>query len=432
MSKKSILLPLVLITSLFFLWALLHNLNPILIPHLRKAFALNDLQSSLIDTSAYISYFVVAIPAGLFMQRFGYKKGVLLGLSLYALGALLVIPSASARSYLIFLMAIFIIAAGATFLETVANPYIAVLGDKETATQRLNFAQSFNGLGAVIAPIMGGKFILSGIEHSPEALAAMDKASLTAYLQSEANTVKVPYLVIAGIVFALLLLFTVTRLPEGDSDEQGGASHFNGVHFSFKVFRHRHFSWAVISQFFYVGAQVGVGSFFIRYAHQVVDMGEKNAAYLFGSIAMVGFMLGRFSGTLLMKYIKPAKLLAIYGLVCALLLSIAVFTSGSLALYALVAVPFFMSIMYPTIFSLGIQGLNQEETKIASSFLVMSIIGGAIIPLLMGLISVAVHSIQIAYIAPLICFLTVFCYGWKGHVVRAESREMGIVNEVAS
>jgi len=416
MSKKSTLVPIILVTSLFFLWALLHNLNPILIPHLRKAFELDDLQSSLIDTSAYISYFVVAIPAGLYMQRFGYKKGVLVGLVLYALGALLVIPAASERSYLFFLTAIFVIAAGATFLETVANPYISVLGDKETATQRLNFAQSFNGLGAVVAPILGGKFILSGIEHSPEELVAMGQDSLNTYLQSEADTVKIPYLVIAAVVVVLLILFVVTKLPEGD-EREADDKHAVGVNFSFKVFKHKHFLWAVISQFFYVGAQVGVGSFFIRYANHVADMGEKNAAYLFGSVAMVGFMLGRFSGTFLMKYVSPAKLLAIYGLLCVLLLIIAVLTTGNVALYALVAVPFFMSIMYPTIFSLGIQGLTTEETKIGASFLVMSIIGGAVVPLLMGLVSVAAHSIQIAYIVPLLCFLVVFYYGWKGHTV---------------
>lgn len=424
MSKKGVLIPVILVTSLFFLWALLHNLNPILIPHLRKAFSLDDLQSSLIDTSAYISYFVVAIPAGLYMQRFGYKKGILLGLILYALGALLVIPAASERSYVFFLSAIFVIAAGATFLETVANPYIAVLGDRETATQRLNFAQSFNGLGAVVAPILGGKFILSGIEHSPEELAAMSSESLNAYLQSEADTVKVPYLVIAGIVLALLLLFVFTKLPESQEDESDNR-HAVGTNFSLKVFKHKHFLWAVISQFFYVGAQVGVGSFFIRYANHVADMGEKNAAYLFGSVAMVGFMLGRFSGTFLMRYIKPATLLAVYGLLCSALLLIAVFTSGTLALYALVAVPFFMSIMYPTIFSLGIQNLTSEETKIASSFLVMSIIGGAVIPLLMGLVSVAASSIQIAYLVPLVCFMVVFYYGWKGYRVGGS---LGVMN----
>lgn len=420
MEEKKILVPLILVTSLFFLWALLHNLNPILIPHVRKAFSLNDFQSSLIDTSAYISYFVVAVPAGLFMQRFGYKSGILLGLALYAAGALLVIPAATERSYLFFLMAIFVIAGGATFLETVANPYVAVLGDKKTATQRLNFAQSFNGLGAVAAPLLGGRYILSGIEHTPAELEAMGPEAVSIYLQTEADTVKMPYLIIAAAVLLLLLLFVFTRLPEGRKNEEDltGGHHSVGVNFSLKVFRHAHFSWAVVSQFFYIGAQVGVLSFFIRYANYVSGIGEKQAAYLLGTVAMVGFMIGRFGGTFLMKYIKPPRLLAFYGFACILLLGVAVLATGKLALYALVAVPFFMSIMYPTIFSLGIQDLNSEETKIGSSFLVMSIIGGGIAPLFMGMMSVYFNSIQLAYFIPLCCFIPVTYYGLYGYRVK--------------
>ncbi|SEM38929.1 MFS transporter, FHS family, L-fucose permease [bacterium A37T11] len=423
MSKQNTLFPIILVTSLFFLWALLHNMNPILIPHLRKAFSLNDVQSSLIDTSAYISYFVIAIPAGIFMQRYGYKKGILLGLLLYALGALLVIPAASERSYLIFLTAIFITAAGATFLETVANPYITILGDKKSATQRLNFAQSFNGLGAVVAPILGGKFILSGIEHSPEELKAMSPSALQAYLQTEADTVKMPYLIIAAVVVCLLMLFVFTPLPEGQTEETDGA-HTPPSHFSLAVFRHHHFRWAVISQFFYVGAQVGVSAFFIRFAHAVAAMDEKTAAYLLGSVAMMGFMLGRFFGTFVMKFVKPPKLLAIFGFICVLLLVLALNTSGRIALYAVSAVPFFMSIMYPTIFSLGIRQLTAAETKIASSFLVMSIIGGALAPLAMGMVSLTSHSIQLAYLVPLICFGVVFYYGIAGYKIKELKNEI--------
>lgn len=415
--KQRVIIPFILITSLFFLWALLHNLNPILIPHLRKAFSLNDFQSSLIDASAYISYFVIAIPAGLFMQRYGYKGGIVLGLLLYGLGALMVIPAASERSYLIFLVAIFVIAAGATFLETAANPYMAVLGSEETAAKRLNFAQSFNGLGAVLAPILGGRFILSGIEYSAKELEAMDAASLNQYLQLESDAIKMPYLVIAGIVFLLLLLFVITPIPDGKSAEGDVEAHGVG-RFNFRVFRHRHFTMAVIGQFFYIGAQVGLGSFFIRFAREVSDMGEKQAAFLFGSVAMIGFMLGRFGGTFLMNYIKPHKLLAMYGLVSFLLCAAAAALKGDLALYCLMAVPFFMSIMYPTIFSLGIQKLNPRDTKIASSFLVMAIVGGALFPVLMGLISVEAGSIQLAYTVPALCFLVVFYYGISGYKIK--------------
>src|SRR5690606_21744042 len=213
MSKNKYLLPLILVTSLFFLWAFLHNINPILIPHLKKACQLSDTQSSFIDLSVYLAYFLVAVPAGLFMHKYGYKRGIIFGLLLYAAGALLVIPAASERSYAFFLFAFFVIA-GATFLEAVANPYIAVLGNKETSAQRLNFAQSFNGVGSFIAPILGGQFILSGIEHTPQELQSMSAEQLNAYLHFEADTVKIPYLIIAGAVILLIILFLFTRVPE--------------------------------------------------------------------------------------------------------------------------------------------------------------------------------------------------------------------------
>lgn len=410
------LLAFILVTSLFFLWAFLHNINPILIPHLKKACMLTDTQSALIDSAVYLGYFLMALPAGWFMHKYGYKKGILFGLILYGAGALLFLPAASARSYIFFLGALFIIASGATFLETVANPYITRLGSKETAEQRLNFAQSFNGVGAFLAPIIGGQFILSGIEHTPEQLRQMSPQQLNAYLDFEAAAIKTPYLVIAIVVFVVAMLFFVTRIP--DIKEEG--SDEANKSFSAKVFRHPHVAWAVAAQFFYVGAQVGVGSFFIRFSRSVMNMPEKQAAFWWGSIAMVGFMLGRFTGTLLMKYIKPARLLTIYAAVNMVLLAVALAASGSLAVYALMAVPFFMSIMFPTIFALGIKGLG-EETKIASSFIVMSIVGGAFIPLLMGYISDATGSMQHAYAVPLACFAVVLYFGWKGHEMQNEN-----------
>jgi FHS family L-fucose permease-like MFS transporter len=411
-NKRQLLIAFALVTSLFFLWAFLHNINPILIPHLKKACQLSDLQSALIDTSVYLGYFIVALPAGWFMHRYGYKKGIIFGLILYAIGAFLFVPAASARSYTFFLTALFIIASGATFLETVANPYITKLGDAATSEQRLNFAQSFNGLGAVVAPILGGKFILSGIEHTQKELSDMSADQLNNYLQFEANTIKLPYIVIASLVLIVAILFFFTHLPEikeGDAADEKKS-------FSLNIFRHKHVSWAVVAQFFYVGAQVGVGSFFIRFSRFVMDMPEKNAAYLWGYIAMAGFMLGRFGGTFLMKYIAPAKLLSLYATINIILLTIGITAHGSVAVYSVMAVPFFMSIMFPTIFALGIKGLG-EETKIASSFLVMSIVGGAVMPLLMGLISDRTGSIQWAYIVPLICFFVVLYYGWKGHII---------------
>lgn len=418
--KNQFLFPIILVTSLFFLWAFLHNINPILIPHLRKALQLNDTQSAFIDISVSLGYFIVAIPAGLFMHRFGYKKGIIFGLLLYAIGALLFIPAASARNYTFFLSAIFIIASGATFLETVANPYISILGDKETSEQRLNFAQSFNGVGAFLAPIIGGQFILSGIEHSPAQLKAMSPDQLNSYLQFEANTVKGPYITIAVVVLLLIVLFLLTRLPEVKEDDS--EVHGHPAEFSVRVLRYRHLSMAVIAQLFYVGGQVGVGSFFIRYARFVANVSEKEAAILWGSIAMVGFMAGRFVGTFLMRYIKPAKLLSLYAAISVLLLIVGVSAKGHTALYCVMAIPFFMSIMFPTIFALGIKGLG-EETKIASSFLVMAIIGGAIAPVAMGYISDKTGSIQTAYIVPLICFSIVLYFGLRGHRILHEKSD---------
>lgn len=413
-NRNSFLFAFILVTSLFFLWAFLHNTNPILIPHLKKACQLNDTQSSFIDLAVYLGYFSIAIPAGLVMHKYGYKRGIIIGLCLYAAGALLFIPAASGRTFGLFLAALFILASGATFLETVANPYISVLGAKETSEQRLNFAQSFNGVGAFVAPLIGGKFILSGVEHTKEELNQMAaNGTLNAYLQSEADTVKIPYLIIAAVVAIVTIGFLFTKLPEVKESDTADAH----TGFSLKVLRHSHVRWAVIAQFFYVGAQVGVGSFFIRFSKQVMDLGEKPASYLWGSIAMVGFMVGRFAGTFLMKYIKPQKLLLSYAIINILLLVIALNTHGKLAVYAVIAVPFFMSIMFPTIFALGIKELG-EETKMAASLLVMSIVGGALAPVLMGGISDYTGSMQKAYIIPLLCFIAVAWFGWKGYKIK--------------
>ena len=407
--NRSYLLPIILVTSLFFLWAFLHNINPILIPHLKKACQLTDTQSAFIDTAVYLAYFSIALPAGLFMHRYGYKKGILFGLFLYGLGALLFLPAASTRSYTFFLVALFVIASGATFLETVANPYMAKLGDEKTGARRLNFAQSFNGVGAFLAPIIGGKYILSGIEHTPAELKQMEvSGQLQSYLQSEADTVRIPYLIIAAAVFVLLVLFFASRLPTGEKVHEN-----TGAKFSFSVLKIPQVKWAVIAQFFYVGAQVGVGSFFVRFARHAMELPEKQAAYWWGYIAMVGFMLGRFAGTFLMKYVRAERLLLFYSLANIVLLIFAVFTHGRIAVYTLMAVPFFMSIMFPTIFALGIKDLG-EETKIASSFIIMSIVGGAVFPLLMGRISDATGgNIQLGYLVPIVCFIVVLLFALR-------------------
>jgi FHS family L-fucose permease-like MFS transporter len=416
MSKKKYLVPFILICSLFFLWAFLHNMNPILIPHMKKAFQLTDTQSSFIDPAVYLGYFLAAIPAGLFIHKWGYKKGIIFGLSLFALGSFLFIPAADSRQYWFFLFALFIAACGATFLETIANPYATVLGDPSTSEQRLNFAQSFNGVGAFVAPLVGSRFIFSGVEHTKEELQSMSSEQLNAYLGSEASTVKIPYLIIGCVIVFVIILFALTKLPEVKEDD----SVAHGTKFSLNVFKFNHVRWAVFAEFCYVGAQVGVGSFFVRFSKYLMDLPEKEAGYWWGSIAMVGFMVGRFAGTFFMRFIKPAKLLSLYAIIAIALIIFALVNHNQYSVYAVMATPFFMSIMFPTIFALGIKGLG-EETKIASSFLVMSIIGGGVIAPIMGLISDATGSIQSAYIVPVFCFAVILYFGLKGHKAKMET-----------
>ena len=405
-STKSYLIPFILVTSLFFLWAFVHNLEPILIPHLKKACQLTDVQSALIDSAVYVGYFLMALPAGLVVKKYGYKKGILIGLILYAIGALLFLPAASTRVYIYFLGALFIIASGCAFLETAANPYVTILGKPETATTRLNFSQSFNGLGAFFAPILGGQLILSGIEHTEGELASMSAIQLNQYLQMEADAVKVPYLIIAFVVLAVAALIFFTTMPEVPADEKNQKS---GV---FKALKHPQLKWGVVAQFFYVGGQVCVTSFFIRFAKYTSNTPEKDAAIWLG-IAMFGFMVGRFAGTFLTRFVPANRLLVIYSFICILLLAVATFVKSELAVWALFAVPFFESIMFPTIFSLAIDDIK-EDTEIGSSLVVMAIAGGAVFPVMMGFISDQ-SNIQLSYSVPLVCFFVIAWYGLRGY-----------------
>lgn len=390
----------VLIISLFFLWGFALNLNPILIPHLKKACQLSDTQSAFIDSASYIAYFLLAIPAGKFMKRFGYKWGIVLGLLLFATGAFLFYPAAVTRSYVFFLIALFIIASGLAFLETAANPYITVLGDEKGATQRLNFAQSFNGLASTLAPFLGGMFILSGQTLDAKAEAAMSPEQLNTYLNHEASSVKIPFLIIGAVVLLVAVFLIRTPLPEiedreGDSDSGGS------------LLKEKNLMLGVTAQFFYVGAQVCVASFFIRFSAQVAGIAEKSAA-LYLSGALLGFMAGRFIGTFLMQYISPSKLLAIYSVINIALIFAAVTTTGMTAVYALLGVEFFMSIMFPTIFSLSIRGLG-SRMKEGSSLVIMAIVGGAVFPVIMGKVSDKTN-IHTAYIVPAACFAVVLYF----------------------
>ena len=390
----------VLIISLFFLWGFALNLNPILIPHLKKACQLTDTQSAFIDSASYIAYFLLALPAGMFMKRFGYKGGIVFGLLLFAIGAFMFYPAAHTRSYVFFLAALFIIASGLTFLETAANPYITVLGDAEGATRRLNFAQSFNGLAATLAPLLGGMFILSGETLSAPAQSAMSPELLNQYLDKEASAVQVPFLIIGAVVLLVAVFLIRTPLPEIKEEE--GLTENTG-----SLLKEKNLMFGVTAQFFYVGAQTCVSSFFIRFSSQVAGIEEKSAA-MFLSGALLGFMVGRFIGTFLMKYISPSKLLALYSLVNIVLIIAAVLLEGKASVYALMGVEFFMSIMFPTIFSLSIRGLG-SRMKEGSSLVIMAIVGGAVFPVVMGRVSDQTN-IQAAYLVPAVCFAVILWF----------------------
>ena len=392
------------VVSLFFLWALANNLNDILIRQFQKALDLNRAQAGFIQFVFYIGYFVMALPAGMVLRRFGYRAGILAGLAFYALGALLFYPAAELREYAAFLGALFVLASGAAFLETAANPYIVAFGDPARAEQRLNLAQAFNGLGGAIAPAIGAKFIFSGVEHDRAALDAMAPAALDAYRAAEAEMVQFPYLVLAGVVVLVALAIAVIRLPAIPRDTGGNALADLRSVIGVRLLRR-----AVVAQFFYVGAQVGVWSFFVDFVKTLSPATpERDAAYLL-SISLALFLIGRLAGALLMHRIAATRLLTGFALANIVLMLVAALGSGMVAVGALLLTGLFMSIMFPTIFASSLKGLG-PLTKTGSSFLVMAIIGGAVLTAVMGAISDA-SAIRFAVLVPCFCFAVVGLFG---------------------
>lgn len=405
---KSTQIPFILITCLFFLWGFAHNLDPILIPHLKKSFTLSTTQSTLVDSSVFVAYFIMAMPAGFIMKKWGYKMGIIAGLLLFAFGSFLFVPAANHQSYNYFLVALFIIACGLTILETAANPYASRLGDPATATQRLNLVQSFNGLAVALAPAIGARLILTK-GYSDIELSSMTETARKAALAMEAYTVKTPYTILGIVLVVIAAIFYFIQLP----DIRESSDHKATIK---ETWKHSHLRWAVIAQFFYVGAQVCVLSLFILYVTQSANITEIQAAdYL--SIGGLAFLIGRFLGTAFMRFIQPKKLLTAYALICVGLCVMAIVGHGIITIYTLIGICFFMSIMFPTIFSLGIDSLG-KDTEMASSLIVMSIVGGAVLPRFFGLISDSTGNIQNGYIVPLIAFTVVAYFGWKGSKVK--------------
>ena len=421
--KKNNILPIVLVTSLFFLWGLTSNLLPTLIPHLKKACRLTDFQSAFIDSAYWIGYFCIAIPAGLVMKKFGYKKAIIAGLLIAAIGTFLFYPAANARTFSFFLFALFIIASGMTFLETAANPYMTILGPPETSSLRLNLAQAFNGLGAFIAGRYLSKVILSGKEITDEFLKSLAPADAEALLNKEAQSVQAPYVIIGLVLLSVAILFILTKFPPENTIAETAESSSSSKNYEsnsgsgIAIFNNKQVLLGVIAQFFYVGGQVCISSFFIRYSRYAAGMQESQSTDYLGYL-LLGFMTGRYVGTFLMRYIKPAVLLAVYSFANIVLLAVIITIGGHLSIFALIGVEFFMSIMFPTIFSLTLKGLG-DKTKLASSLLVMAIVGGAIFPVLMGRISDAAN-IQYAYIVPAICFVVILYFAIRIRAIHAK------------
>ena len=403
---QGFLLPFILITSLFFLWGVAHGMLDTLNKHFQDMLQMSKAQSGLIQFSVYTAYFGMALPAGYFMKQFGYKRGIILGLSLFSSGAFLIAATTSFESFWIFLICLFIMGCGLATLETAANPYTTKLGPKESAERRINFSQSFNGLAWVIGPLIG-LFIYGN--HSNIA-------------GEKLSSMIIPYCVIGATVLLVALLFVFTKLPEIKEEEtfsENELASSDGRKLIKPLTGQRHFVLGVVAQFCYVAAQTGVFSYLINFVTDVNQHPHFDVAKgpYFLSIGFALFMVGRMSGSFLMRRFEPAKLLALYAFMCCLLLPVVSVGAGWISLIALYGVFFFMSVMFPTIFALGIKDLG-PKTKKASSFLVMSIVGGAIFPPVMGLIADK-FNMSVGFFAPIPLFAFILYYGLKGYKVRA-------------
>jgi len=402
---QGFLVPFILITSLFFLWGIAHGMLDTLNKHFQDMLHMSKAQSGMIQFSVYTAYFGMALPAGYFMKRFGYKRGIILGLSLFSLGAFLIAATTSFESFWIFLICLFVMGCGLATLETAANPYTTKLGPKESAERRINFSQSFNGLAWVIGPLIGLFIYGNNSNIEGERLSSM----------------VLPYCAIGGTVLLVALMFVFTKLPEIEEEEPLNKNELissDGSKMNKPLIEHRHFVLGVIAQFCYVAAQTGVFSYLINFVTDVNQNPHFDVAYgpYFLSIGFILFMIGRMSGSFLMRRFEPTKLLALYALMCCLLLPVVSIRAGWISLIALYGVFFFMSVMFPTIFALGIKDLG-PKTKKASSFLVMSIVGGAVFPPVMGLIADK-FNMSVGFFAPIPLFAFIFYYGLKGYKVQ--------------
>ncbi|NCD69747.1 L-fucose:H+ symporter permease [Mucilaginibacter agri] len=394
-TERKYLLILLFMALLFMLWGLALTLGDVLNRHFQNVLHVSKSRSSLVQLSMFGAYAVMGIPAGIFMKKFGYKNGVLLGLFLYAAGAFLFIPAADVESFNFFRFALFILACGLATLETVAHPFVAWLGDQRTSDQRINFSQAFNGLGGVIGPLVGSYFILkAGQEHSNDLV-----------------SVKHLYIVIGSVIAIIGVAFAFVKVPVLNDPHQTSAVPDVATaltHTDKKLFQHKHFVFAAIAQLFNVAAQGGTWAYFINYGHEIMHMSDEKAGYFF-SLSMIMMVVGRSVGTVVMRYIAPNKLLAAFALCNIMMCLIVAQGFGWVSFIALLFINFFFSIMFPTIFSLGLKDMGRK-TQQAASFIVMGVVGGGIFPPLMGL--VANQNVATAYYVPIICYAVIFLFGY--------------------
>jgi FHS family L-fucose permease-like MFS transporter len=413
---RSYLGALAVLSTLFFMWGFITCLNDIIIPHLKVVFDLNYAQAMMIQFAFFTAYFIVSLPSAHIVRRVGYKNGIIIGLVVVGLGCLAFYPAAGIRSYAIFLLALFILASGITLLQVAANPFVAILGKPETASARLTLTQALNSLGTTLAPFFGSALILATVAKSADELKAMAPAAREAYRLAEAASVQKPYVGLALALFVLAVAIALSKLPK-IGDAEATAAQNDGSAGPKSAFGYRHLMLGAVAIFVYVGGEVAIGSFLVNYLKEPVIAGlpEKVGAtylpYYWG-----GAMVGRFLGTPLLRYFKPGRILALFACVAALLVVTTMSTSGSLAMWSVLAVGLFNSIMFPTIFTLAIAGLGKHTSQ-GSGILCMAIVGGALVPVIQGAIAdrIGIHH---CFIIPALCYLYIVWYGWKGHVPR--------------
>lgn len=401
-----------LTTLIFFVWGMSNNLTDILVQQFRKSFELSLLQAQLVQTSNFLAYGIMATPAAFLMRRFGYKTGLVVGLLTFGVGTLLFWPAAIVGKYIAFLLALFVVGSGASILETAANPLVAQFGDPYSSERRLNFAQAFNPPGTIVGVIVGTFFIFSGVEKSAAQVAVMkQQGTYDAYLHSEILRVVPTYVVLGIAVLVLAFFIGRAKFPESlDSKENAGEAAVSHKGSYGRLFRTPTLVFAVVAQFFYVGAQVGTWSTYIPYLRTYTTLGDRAAGGLLTG-TLIAFSLGRIVSTPLMSVFSPAKMTGLYAVVNILLLAVGVAHPGMAGGIAILATSFFMSIMYPTIFALGVKGLG-EDTKLGGSLLVIAIIGGAIFPLLMGGMKSLTGSLASGYVLPAVGYAVVALYAY--------------------